>query len=252
MPNPHVLIVEDNTELLKIMEIALRDEQYEISMVSDGLKALERIRLDKPDLVVLDIMLPGLDGISICRILRNENQFDSLPIILISARGQTDDVVAGLDAGADDYITKPFVVNELRARVRAISRRERRLNTFATPDPAFAPAENVLRVGNLVLEADAYQVRTPARTARLTATEHRLLSYMMNHAEQVLSSGLLLEEVWSYPPDTGDPDLVRAHMRKLRNKIEQDPNNPVFIHTVHGVGYMVADKSGAPPLAESK
>jgi DNA-binding response OmpR family regulator len=178
--------------------------------------------------MILDIIMPELDGITICRQLRQDTRFISLPILFLTAKGGTEDIVAGLDAGADDYVVKPFELAELRARIAALLRRGSR-------DKASA----VLQLNDLKLDSDTYRVIVGDEMMQLTQTEHRLLRYLMEHPNQALSPSHLLQAVWEYPPNTGDPDLVRAHVRNLRAKIEQSGNRR-YIRTIHGVGYMIS------------
>ena len=151
--------------------------------------------------------------------------------MFLTAKGSTDDIVDGLDAGADDYVVKPFELAELRARVHALIRRGQRISDSSN--------NTVLQIDELVLDSDTYQVSVLGKSVQLTSTEHRLLRYLMEHVNQALSPSHLLQAVWEYPPDTGDPDLVRAHVRNLRSKVEKDPNRR-YIRTIHGVGYMIS------------
>ncbi|MBZ0300122.1 MAG: response regulator transcription factor, partial [Anaerolineae bacterium] len=181
--------------------------------------------------LILDIIMPGMDGITVCRKVRGNPRFITLPILFLTAKGSTDDIVEGLDAGADDYVIKPFELAELRARVHALIRRGQRQSD--------ADNDAVLQIGDLVLDSDTYQVAVNDLSIQLTSTEHRLLRYLMEHVNQALSPSHLLQAVWEYPPDTGDPDLVRAHVRNLRAKIERNPDRR-YIRTIHGVGYMIS------------
>jgi len=169
---------------------------------------------------------------AVCRKIRADSQYNDLAILFLTARGQTDDVVAGLDAGGDDYVVKPFELAELTARVRALVRRGQRNAVVESP---------TIVIGGLTLDSNTHTMTVFERPpVQLTATEHRLLRYLMEHANQVLSPQHLLEAVWDYPPHTGDPDLVRAHVRNLRAKLESDRAESRFIRTIHGVGYMIS------------
>lgn len=226
----HILAVDDDLEVLGTLERVLKRENFNVSLVSSGSQALDFLERRTPDLLILDItMPPGIDGITICRQLRRDTRFASLPILFLTARGSTDDVVDGLDAGADDYIVKPFELAELRARVRALVRRSVRGESN----------RSILQLDDLVLDSDTYQASIGDHSVQLTSTEHRLLRYLMEHVNQALSPSHLLQAVWDYPPDTGDPDLVRAHIRNLRAKIEADTDKK-YIRTIHGVGYMIS------------
>lgn len=225
----YIIAVDDDLEVLETLERVLERENLEVSLASSGKDALKLLDERVPDLMILDIIMPGMDGITVCQRLRADPRYISLPILFLTAKGSTDDVVAGLDAGADDYVIKPFELAELRARIHALLRRGTRET---------APSNAVLQIRDLRLDSDTYQAMVENHTVQLTSTEHRLLRYLMEHANQALSPGHLLQAVWEYPPNTGDPDLVRAHVRNLRAKIESDDRH--YIRTIHGVGYMIS------------
>lgn len=229
MMGHYIIAVDDDLEVLETLGRVLERENLEVSLASSGKDALMLLRDRVPDLMILDVIMPGMDGITLCQRLRADPRFTALPILFLTAKGSTDDVVAGLDAGADDYVIKPFELAELRARIHALLRRS------AHDGP---PASAVIQIRELRLDSDTYQAAVNNHTIQLTSTEHRLLRYLMEHANQALSPGHLLQAVWEYPPNTGDPDLVRAHVRNLRAKIEVDDQQ--FIRTIHGVGYMIA------------
>lgn len=229
MMGHYIIAVDDDLEVLETLGRVLERENLEVSLASSGKDALMLLRDRVPDLMILDVIMPGMDGITLCQRLRADPRFTALPILFLTAKGSTDDVVAGLDAGADDYVIKPFELAELRARIHALLRRS------AHDSP---PASAVIQIRELRLDSDTYQAAVNNHTIQLTSTEHRLLRYLMEHANQALSPGHLLQAVWEYPSNTGDPDLVRAHVRNLRAKIEVDDQQ--FIRTIHGVGYMIA------------
>ncbi|MBX3084538.1 MAG: response regulator transcription factor [Anaerolineae bacterium] len=229
---PYVLAVDDEQEVLGTLTRALSREGYEIGQSTSGNDAWQKIINRRPDLVILDIMMPGgMDGLQLCKKLRADTRFTDLLILFLTASSKTDDIVAGLDAGGDDYVTKPFELAELTARVRSLLRRtlsEEGENT-------------ILEIGPVQLDSDTYQAHVNEKSIQLTATEHRLLRYLMEHPNQALSTQRLLEAVWDYPPRTGDPDLVRAHIRNLRAKLDDESGLTLnFIRTIHGVGYMVS------------
>lgn len=228
-----ILLIDDDAEVLGTLSRALGREGFDVRQAKSGSEGLRMIRGQMPDLVILDIMMPGMDGLEVCQILRSDNSYNRLPILFLSARTGTDEVVEGLDMGGDDYIVKPFELTELNARVRSLLRRSQRDSNAGNA---------VLTVGELVLDSNTHHVETPDGIVQLTSTEHRLLRYLMEHPSQALSPGHLLQAVWSYPPDTGDPDLVRAHVRNLRAKLEKDSSLPRYIRTIHGVGYMISDQ----------
>lgn len=227
----YVIAVDDDMEVLETIGRVLEREDLDVQLASSGTQALSLLERRVPDLLILDIIMPGMDGVTICRHLRSQARYITLPILFLTAKGTTDDVVEGLDAGADDYVVKPFELAELRARVHALIRRGQRRSGGMT--------NSVIRINELVLDSDTYQVSVDDESIQLTSTEHRLLRYLMEHANQALSPSHLLQAVWEYPPDTGDPDLVRAHVRNLRAKIEQNPDRR-YIRTIHGVGYMIS------------
>lgn len=229
---PHVIAVDDDLEVLETLGRVLERENLEVNLANSGVQALELLEKQLPDLLILDIIMPGMDGITICRRLRANPRYVTLPILFLTAKGSTDDVVDGLDAGADDYVVKPFELAELRARVHALIRRGQRVADSTN-------SASILKVDDLVLDSDTYQATVRDNNIQLTSTEHRLLRYLMEHVNQALSPSHLLQAVWEYPPDTGDPDLVRAHVRNLRAKIEQNPDRK-YIRTIHGVGYMIS------------
>lgn len=225
----HILAVDDDPEVLETVGRVLRHEAYEVSLASSAAQALVQLEKRTPDLLVLDIIMPEMDGIQLCRQLRRDARFIPLPILFLTAKGSTDDIVSGLDAGADDYVVKPFELAELRARIAALLRR-------GTRDKK---SDSVLELNDLRLDSDTYQVEVEDQPIQLTSTEHRLLRYLMEHPNQALSPSHLLQAVWEYPPNTGDPDLVRAHVRNLRAKIEKGARRK-YIRTIHGVGYMIS------------
>ena len=225
----YILAVDDDLEVLETLGRVLRREAFEVNLVNSGAEALNLVEKRHPDLMILDIIMPGMDGISVCRRLRQDPRFTALPILFLTAKGTTDDIVDGLDAGADDYVVKPFELAELRARIHALLRRSVREKGGNT----------VLQLNDLRLDSGTYQVYVGDDIIQLTSTEHRLLRYLMENPNRALSPGHLLQAVWEYPPNTGDPDLVRAHVRNLRAKIELDPKRK-YIRTIHGVGYMIS------------
>jgi DNA-binding response OmpR family regulator len=232
MSKPYILAVDDDLEVLGTLSRTLQREGFDVVRATSGTDALRLVAERQPDLIILDIGMPGLDGLSVCRRIRADSQYGNVAILFLTAYGHTDDVVAGLDAGGDDYVVKPFELAELVARVRALVRRGQRNAIMESP---------VLVIGSLRLDSSTHQIYVENQPPiQLTATEHRLLRYLMEHANQALSPQHLLEAVWDYPPNTGDPDLVRAHVRNLRAKLDTDDSTPI-IRTIHGVGYMISD-----------
>jgi DNA-binding response OmpR family regulator len=219
-----VLLVEDETTLRETLALNLRSEGYEVVQAGDGLTGLRLAREETPDLVILDLMLPELDGLSLCRMLRRDS---SVPIIMLTARGTEIDKIAGLETGADDYVVKPFSLGELLARVRAQLRR-------ATSDSRAEAAR--LQAGDLTLDLLARRALLGAAEVKLTHREFDLLAELMRNQGAVLSRDLLLTRVWGYDY-VGDSHTVDVHIRWLREKIEADPSAPQRIITVRGVGY---------------
>jgi DNA-binding response OmpR family regulator len=215
-------MVEDDARIRASLRLALEDEGYEVDEAESGEDALERFAETPADVVLIDIMLPGIDGFECCRQLRRTS---TVPVIMVTARADTHDVVAGLEAGADDYVTKPFVAKELAARIRALMRRAR---------PVDEPS--VLSFGDVEVRPDEGTVRRGAQEIHCTRTEFRLLCELAANPGRVLSREQLLDRVWGYDY-FGDGRLVDVHIRRLRTKIEQDPANPRHIQTVRGMGY---------------
>lgn len=225
----YILTVDDDPEILETLRHSLTKEQHIVAEALNAEDGFRQIVKRRPDLVILDIMMPGKDGLWLCRELRADPRYNDLLILFLTGIGGTEDVIRGLDAGGDDYVIKPFQQSELKARVRALLRRV--INE---------QGDAVLTINHIRLDSDTFQVTNGSHVAQLTATEHRLLRFLMEHAGQALSTQKLLEKVWDYPPRTGDPDLVRAHIRNLRQKIEpDDTKREDFIRTIHGVGYMI-------------
>jgi DNA-binding response OmpR family regulator len=216
-----ILLVEDETTLAETLAYNLRREGYEVILAADGETGLERARTESPDLVILDLMLPVLDGLSVCRILRRETE---TPIIILTARGTEVDKIIGLETGADDYVVKPFGLGEFLARVRAVLRR------------APAPHRDELVSGDLTLDLTARRVTKDGVELKLSHKEFDLLAELMRNRGAVLSRDLLLTQVWGYDY-FGDSRTVDVHVRWLREKIEDDPSDPQRIVTVRGVGY---------------
>jgi DNA-binding response OmpR family regulator len=218
-----ILVVEDDPSIRLGLEDTLRAKGYEVEAVTRGEDALDRVAAARFDLIILDIMLPGIDGFEVCRSIRRASD---VPIVMVTARADTHDVVAGLEAGADDYLTKPFAPKELSARSRALLRRAR------TADPAIAH----LKFGDLEIITEEGVVLRDDSEVHLTKTEFRLLVELASSPGRVFSREVLLERVWGYGY-FGDGRLVDVHIRRLRTKIEHDPANPRHVVTVRGLGY---------------
>ncbi|CAB4904615.1 MAG: response regulator [Actinobacteria bacterium] len=216
-----VLVVDDDSALSEMLGIVLRQEGFTPSFCSDGARAVAAFRALKPDVVLLDVMLPGMSGIEICRIIRQES---GVPIVMLTARTDTVDVVQGLESGADDYIVKPFKPKELIARLRV---RVRRVD---------AGSVSMLVVGDLAIDVKGHTVTRAGQTLSLTPLEFDLLVCLARKPGQVFSRQALLQEVWGYQ-HAADTRLVNVHVQRLRSKVEHDPENPVYVLTVRGIGY---------------
>jgi DNA-binding response OmpR family regulator len=235
--NPKILVVEDEPALLDTLEYSLARQGYQVSLAPDGVKALEVARQFQPDLIVLDIMLPHLDGYEVCRILRQET---NAPIIMLTARADEVDKVVGLEMGADDYLTKPFSMRELLARVKALLRRVRLVREeMTTPGPEngvpVVPAERFI-FDDLIIDLSRREVTFDGAVFHLKPKEFDLLVFLARNRGIVLSRDLILERVWGWDYDGGSR-TVDVHIRWLREKIERDPANPQRIVTVRGIGY---------------
>ncbi len=227
MTSPHrILVIEDDPDISALVELHLRDTGFEVELRAEGPSGLERALGHPFDLVILDIMLPGMDGLEICRRLRAEKP--GLPILMLTARTTELDRVLGLEMGADDYLTKPFSVRELVARVKAIFRR---MKVFDTQ-----PEAARLVLGPMEIETASHRVLIDGEPVELTAREFDLLTFFARHPGRVFTRGQLLDQVWGYTHE-GYEHTVNTHINRLRGKLETDPSHPRFILTVWGVGY---------------
>jgi len=226
-----VLIVDDEKDIAELIAYNLKKEGFAADSAPDGETALAKIKKGNYGLVILDLMLPGLQGIELCRILRNDPATSSLPVIMLTAKGEEVDKVVGLEMGADDYITKPFSPRELVARVNAVLRR-------AEERPASA---RIIKEGVLVIDKDAYAVTRKGIPLKLSATEFRLLLYLVERKGRVFNREQLLNAVWSDEAFV-EPRTVDVHIRRLRAQIEENPSNPSYIKTLRGAGYFFDGK----------
>jgi len=226
-----ILIVEDEADIADLVKYQLEKEGLAARTVSDGKQALDLIVRDHPDLVILDLMLPGTDGMEVCRRLRANSATQAIPIIMLTAKAEEVDRILGLEMGADDYVPKPFSPRELVARVKAVLRRT------ATP---LAPSEAPVGVGNLRLDPVRHEATKADRSIDLSAMEFRLLEFFLRHRGRVFTRTQLLDQVWGQDRFV-EPRTVDVHIRRLREKIEDDPRRPTLILTVRGMGYKCRD-----------
>jgi len=220
-----ILVVEDEQSFSDALSFMLRKEGFEVSVASDGPAAVESFERDGADLVLLDIMLPGMPGTEVCRIIRNSSQ---VPIIMVTAKDSEIDKVVGLELGADDYVTKPFSSRELVARTRAVMRRR-------GPETGVA-GESTLVAGNIRMDVDRHVVTVDGETVKLPLKEFELLALLMRNAGRVLTRGQLIDRVWG-SDYVGDTKTLDVHVKRLRSKIEPNPAEPVVLVTVRGLGY---------------
>lgn len=231
---PKILVIDDEEALVKSIQRTLQKE-YDLFAAYSGAQGLQLARQVQPDLIILDIIMPGMDGYETCRHLRQDPALQSVPILFLSALSTVESKLTGFDIGADDYLTKPFDIRELLSRVRAILRRS------TTPSPEQAGI--LLKQGDIVLNCHTFEVTTRNGVHALTPTEFELLYFFMHHPNQVFTGLQLLQRVWKYPPETGNPSLVRMHIKNLRQKMEPDPRRPRYIKTVPRHGYLLNTRS---------
>ncbi len=225
-----ILVIDDDELVSRTLQRVLKTYDHTVMVANSGTEGLQLAHRHPPDLFILDIMMPGMDGYQVCRQVRGDPLLKEIPVLFLTAKAKDEDKIEGFRAGADDYLVKPFNMEELQLRVRAIMRRITPKAEVTTP-----PIEVV--AGKAVLDTRSFKVTTPHGVALLTNVQFDLLYHLMSHADQVFNSQQLLQDVWDYPRDTGSPELVRAHIKNLREKIEPIPNEPRYILTVQGHGY---------------
>ncbi len=226
MHTKKILIVDDEPDLAELVSYNLKKEGFEVSSASDGEEALKKIRKGNFNLVILDLMLPGIQGMELCRILRNDTKTKHLPIIMLTAKGEDVDKILGLEMGADDYIAKPFSPRELVARVKAVLRR----SVEKTVE------ESVIRIAGLTINRETFAALKKNMPLNLSATEFKLLLYLVERKGRVFSRDQLLDAVWKDEAFV-EPRTVDVHIRRLRAQIEDDPSSPLYIKTKRGIGY---------------
>jgi DNA-binding response OmpR family regulator len=262
----NILVIEDDEIVARVIERSLRGEEYKVTIANSGVEGLKTARRAVPDLVILDVIMPGMDGYTVCREMRNDPLLVNVPVLFLTAKIKDEDRITGFQVGGDDYLCKPFNIEELSLRIRAILRRTQRQAALsetasnasgqlpdetsaaqaqalvepARSEPQASHGSQRIVVDGYVLDARTFELQTPDRgKLRLTPVQFDLLYHLMSHPGQIFSPIRLLDEVWDYPSDTGSPDLVRVHIKNLRERIETDPGNPQFIRTVPGYGYTV-------------
>ena len=228
-----ILVIEDNQDLAHLLEIHLRDLSFQVDLAFDGHSGLAKAESNRYDLIILDLMLPGLDGMEICRRVRSKNTYS--PILMLTAKSSEFDRVLGLEMGADDYVTKPFSIRELLARVKAIFRRIDEFKSEPQKD-----RQGIVEAGDLVIDPKKRQVSLKGQTVDLTAKEFDVLYHFAQHPGRVFTRSQLLDVVWGYGHD-GYEHTVNSHINRLRAKIEENPSQPRHILTVWGVGYKFAE-----------
>ncbi len=223
-----ILVVDDEPDIVELVSYNLKKEGFDVSSAFEGEEALTKIRKGRFDFLILDLMLPGLQGMELCRILRNDPKTRNLPIIMLTAKGEEVDRVLGLEMGADDYLIKPFSPRELLARIRAVLRRSEEK----------APEEAVVRIGDIVMDKERYTVTARGRPVNLSAKEFKLLLYLVERKGRVFSRDQLLDAIWRDEAFV-EPRTVDVAIRRLRSQVEEDPSRPQYIKTKRGIGYYV-------------
>ncbi len=259
MQSVNILVIEDDEIVARTIERSLRGQEFRVTVANSGVEGLKVTRRQLPDMVIMDIIMPGMDGYSVCREMRADPLLSAIPILFLTAKAKDEDRIQGFLAGADDYLTKPFNIDELILRIRAILRRTQshprtegdvgiESSSKIMPEKEVVQEElpkdpvkrNQIQVGDYVLHIRSYELVTPNRgKVRLTPVQFDLLYHLMSHPGEIFPPARLLDEVWDYPSDAGSPDLVRVHIKNLRERIEADPHTPEFIQTIAGYGYTI-------------
>jgi two-component system alkaline phosphatase synthesis response regulator PhoP len=230
-----ILVVDDETYIVELVKFNLEKEGFQVVVAYDGLKALEMIKLEKPDLILLDIMLPNIDGLQVCRILKQDPNYNTIPIIMLTAKGKDIDTVLGLEMGADDYIKKPFSPREMVARVKA------RIRALKILQAEEAMGKKIFIIKDLIIIPDKHEAFLGEEKLELTPKEFEVLTLMAANPGKVFTREALLEIVWGYE-FLGDTRTVDVHIRHLRQKLKDDFSYPVYIETVRGVGYRLIER----------
>lgn len=255
----NILIIEDDEIVAKTIERCLRGSEYRVQLANTGVAGLRAARRKIPDLVILDVVMPGMDGYTVCKEMREDALLKDVPVLFLTAKIKVEDTIIGLSVGADDYLGKPFNVDELLLRINAILRRTKFSRQQAPKTEVIAETvdeqktrpvpqsdeSHIIRLGNYSLNTRTYIFTSPVKGKfRVTPVQYALLYHLMTHPNKIFSPSQLLDEVWDYPSDTGSADLVRVHIKNLRECIEEDPKSPVFIRTIQGYGYTIQVDDG--------
>ena len=266
MEPAHILVIEDDDIVARTIERSLRRENLRVTLAMSGVEGLKAARRRPPDLVILDIIMPGMDGYTVCDEMRVDPLLSNVPILFLTAKIKREDKIAGFKAGADDYLCKPFNIDELILRIHAILRRtsrqaqlladqKREKSQKEAPggsmgleiEPAYSEIEEkkIIKVGDYILDIRSCELMTPCYgKVQLTPVQFELIYHLMRHPGEIFSPSRLLDEVWDYPSDTGSPDLVRVHIKNLRERVEENPRSPKFIRTIPGYGYIIDPEAG--------
>jgi DNA-binding response OmpR family regulator len=253
MGTSNILIIEDDDIVARTIERCLRGRDFHVNLANSGVAGLKAAHRKVPDLVILDVIMPGMDGYTVCKEMRDDPILKDVPILFLTAKIKPEDAILGLSLGADDYLRKPFNVDELLMRVIAILRRTKNESKqtpqaesaiLASTDHKTRPLDmgdnHIVRIGHYSLNTRTYMFSSPVKGEfRVTPVQYSLLYHLMSHPNKIFSPSLLLEEVWNYPDTAGSADLVRVHIKNLREAIEADPQNPQFIKTIKGYGYTI-------------
>ncbi len=248
MENVNILVVEDDDTVALTIERCLRRENYKVTLASSGVQGLQLARRRIPDMVLLDVVMPGMDGFAVCKEMRADPILSQVPIIFLTARSKDEDRITGFLAGGDDYLGKPFNLDELILRIRAVLRRTQLAVTAGKPPVELTGAVSQtsnnshrdIKIKGYALNVRTFEVTTPRGVKiLLTPVQYDLLFHFMTHPGEIFSPSRLLDEIWDYPSDAGSPDLVRVHIKNLRMRVEENPSTPTFIETIPGYGYTI-------------
>lgn len=267
MRTSNILVIEDDDIVARTIERCLRGKDFHVNIANSGVAGLRAAHRKVPDLVILDVIMPGMDGFTVCKEMREDPILKEVPILFLTAKIRPEDAIVGLSLGADDYLRKPFNVDELLLRVIAILRRTRNENRQASQSesailagseqkttPLHQSSEShIVRIGDYSLDTRTFMFSSPVKGEfRVTPVQYALLYHLMSHPNKIFSPSLLLEEVWDYPDTAGSADLVRVHVKNLREAIEADPQNPVFIKTIKGYGYTIQQAETAKAKSKNR